>query len=126
MSISEFGFSVNEFQTPKVYKDAEAVATLLTRLLLLEPGTIQSHPEMGVGLMSRYRYSVEGTASKLQSDFQQQIERYAPQLLGVRVSVSEKNRQFIIAVEVDNILYGVSFDKDTGEISTKYTSLSDL
>jgi hypothetical protein len=57
LSISEFGFSVDEFNNPKVYKNAEAVSTLLVRLLLLEPGTIQSHPNAGVGLISRYRYS---------------------------------------------------------------------
>ena len=61
MSITEFGFSVDEFQNPKNYKNAEAIATLLSRLLLLEPGTIQSHPDMGVGLYSKYHYSVEGS-----------------------------------------------------------------
>lgn len=126
MSISEFGFSVDEFNNPKVYKNAEAVSTLLVRLLLLEPGTIQSHPNAGVGLISRYRYSVEGSASKLQSEFQKQIETFLPQLQGVKVYVTEKDRMFIIGAEINGTLYGISFDRDNTKITTNYTSLSKL
>lgn len=126
MSISEFGFSVDEFKNPKVYKNIEAVGTLLVRLLLLEPGTIQSHPDAGVGLMSRFRYSVEGSASKLQSEYQKQIETYLPQLQGVKISVIEKDKMFIIGVEINDSLYGISFDRDKLEITTNYTTLSNL
>ena len=74
MAISEFSFSVDDFKSPKVYKNPKAVAVLLTRLLLLEPGTIQSHPEMGVGLYSNFMYGMEGaTASSLKSSIQKQI-----------------------------------------------------
>ena len=126
MSISEFGFSVDEFKNPKVYKNIEAVGTLLVRLLLLEPGTIQSHPDAGVGLISRFRYSMEGSASKLQSEYQKQIETYLPQLQGVKISVIEKDRAFVIGVEINDSLYGISFDRDKLEITMNYTTLSNL
>ena len=126
MSISEFAFSVDDFQNPKVYKDAEAVATLLVRLLLLEPGTYQSHPDAGIGLISKYRFSTEDAASNLQSDFQQQIEKYLPDLQGVRVSVTAKDHKFLITAEVENVLYGISFDQTTTEIITNTASLADL
>jgi hypothetical protein len=126
MSISEYAFSVDDFKNPKVFKDAEAVMTLIVRLLLLEPGTIQSHPHMGVGIISRYRYSVAGSSKQLQSDIYRQIEKYVPQLQGTRVNVSEQDGKFYIAVEFENILYGVSFDKSTAEIITNTASLADL
>lgn len=126
MAITEFAFSVDDFQNPKVYKDASAVATLLTRLLLLEPGTIQSHPEAGVGLISRYRFSTEGAASNLQADFQRQIEKYLPQFQGAKISVREKDKTFIIAAEIDDTLYGIYYDTNTSKVSTSYTKLSDL
>lgn len=126
MGITEFAFAVDDFQNPKIFKDGEAVCTLLVRLLLLEPGTIQSHPDMGVGLMSRYRYSVEGTASALQSDIQRQIEKYLPSLQGTRVTVTEKDHKFYIAAEFEDVLYGVSFDQVTTEIFTNTASLADL
>lgn len=126
MSISEFAFAVDDFQNPKVFKDGEAVCTLLVRLLLLEPGTIQSHPEMGVGLMSKYRFSVEGSAAELQSDFQRQVDKYLPELQGVKISVTEKDKQFLIAATFENALYGVSFNTETSEIITNIASLADL
>lgn len=126
MAITEFAFSVDDFKNPKIYKDAEAVATLLTRLLLLEPGTIQSHPDVGVGIMSRYRFSVEGSASELQADFQRQIEKYLPQFQGARVTVREQNKTFIIAAEIDDTLYGIYYDTNTSNISTSYNKLVDL
>lgn len=126
MAITEFSFSVDDFQNPKVYKDAEAISTLLVRLLLLEPGTFQSHPEMGVGLISKYRFGVEGVAQELQSNFQSQIETYLPQFQGARVSCREKEGVLMIAAEIDNTLYGIYFDSSTNNIKTDYARLSNL
>ena len=126
MAITEFSFSVDDFQNPKIYKDAEAISTLLVRLLLLEPGTFQSHPEMGVGLISKYRFGVEGVAQELQSNFQSQIETYLPQFQGARVSCREKEGVLMIAAEIDNTLYGIYFDSSTNNIKTDYARLSNL
>ena len=124
-SLSEYSFSVDDFKNPKVYKDREAVAVLLMRLLLLEPGLIQSHPNMGIGLISRYRYGVD-VASELQSNFKNQIDTYLPQLQGVRVNVSQVGQVLNIAVEYNNILYGISFDQSSGNINANSASLAEL
>ena len=87
--INEYHLSIDEFKEPKVSTNAEAVATLLVRLLLLEPGTFQSHPDMGVGIVSRYRYNMEGKAADLEADFKRQIETYLPNFQNVRVKVTE-------------------------------------
>ena len=128
MPVSEFSFSVDDFQNPKVYKDPEAIQTLLTRLLLLEPGTIQSHPDMGVGLYSRYSHSIlnSGEDSKLQSEFQSQIEKYLPQFQGARVTVKEQANTFMISTELDNVLYGIYYEKNTSKVTAKFTRLSEL
>lgn len=126
MAITEFAFSVDDFKNPKLYKNAEAVSTLLVRLLLLEPGTIQSHPDMGVGLISKYRFSVEGEGVNLQGEYQRQIEKYLPQFQGVQVSVKEKNKQFQISVQIDDTLYGIYYDTEKTTVQTGYTNLIDL
>lgn len=126
MAITEFAFSVDDFKNPKTYKNAEAVATLLVRLLLLEPGTIQSHPDMGVGLISRYRFSVEGEGAKLQGEYQRQVEKYLPQFQGAQITVKEKNKQFQISVQIDDTLYGIYYDTNTTAVQTGYTKLIDL
>lgn len=126
MAMQEFSFSVDDFQNPKVLKDGKAITTLLVRLLLLEPGTIQSHPEAGVGLISRYRFSQEGIASELQAEFQKQLELYFPQFQGVRINVIEKEGAIIISAEIDDKIYGIYFDKTTSEIKSTYTNLDKL
>lgn len=126
MGITEFAFAVDDFMNPKEFKDGEAICTLLVRLLLLEPGTIQSHPDMGIGLMSKYRYSAEGTASVLQNDLQRQVDRYLPSLQGTKVTVTERDSKYYIAAEFESVLYGVSFDTSSGMIQTNTASLADL
>lgn len=126
LGITEFAFAVDDFMNPKEFKDGEAICTLLVRLLLLEPGLIQSHPDMGIGLMSKYRYSVEGTASTLQNDLQRQIDKYLPSLQGTKVTVTERDSKYYIAAEFESVLYGVSFDTSSGMIQTNTASLADL
>ena len=44
--IDEASMSVNDFNEPRMYSNAEGLMLLLSRLVLLEPGTFQSHPDM--------------------------------------------------------------------------------
>lgn len=123
---TEFLMSVNTFNEPTVLEGDKAVGTLLTRLLLLEPGTIQTHPAMGVGLVSKYRYCMEGEEYNLQVDFQKQIENYLPQFQGVKVTVQQKDMSFIIAVQIDSKLFSIDYNTNTNGVQTKYTTLSNI
>ena len=123
--LHEHTLSVDEFNNPKVLKDSEAIATILVRLLLLEPGTFETHPEMGVGLVSRYRYSFHGRAEELRADFQSQIDKYLPTFQGVRVQVSEIDDMYYIYAEINGQLYGITVN-DTLDIQYTYKSLEDL
>lgn len=126
ISITEFTFSVNDFGEPIKLTNSEAIASLLTRLLLLEPGTIQSHPKMGVGLVSKYRYSMDNHLSDLKDDFTIQIEKYLPQFQGVKVSVSQKEKKCMISATIDGVVYGFFYDTDTNKINSKFTELENL
>ena len=122
----EYLFSVDNFGDPAVVKNAEAIATLLTRLLLLEPGTIQSHPSMGVGLVSKYRYTVEDRLIDLRDDFKQQIEKYLPQYQGVEVQVFIKEKICYINATIDNTVYAFFYDTDKNSIKSTFKKLEDL
>lgn len=127
MVISEFSFSVDDFKSPKTYKDPKAVAVLLTRLLLLEPGTMQSHPEMGVGLYSNFMYRMEGpTASNLKSVIQKQITTYLPDFQSVNVSVVQKKDILYITIEIDGYIYGFVYNSNEQTLINDYTKLSEL
>ncbi len=122
----EYLFSVNEFNEPKVYKDSKAISQILTHLLLLEPGTFQSHPDMGVGLVSKYRYTMEDKITDLKNDFKLQIEKYLPQYQGVQVEVFLQNHICYINVTIDNTIYAFYYDYETDNFQSTFKALADL
>jgi len=99
---------------------------VLVHLLLLEPGTIQSHPEMGVGLVSKYRYTMEDDLYKLRDDFRSQIEKYLPQYQGVEVNCMLKDKICYISAKIDNTIYAFFYDSDKDELKSTFKSLDDL
>ena len=44
-------------KAPKVLDEKDATHTLIVRLILLEKGTYPTHPDMGVGIVSNYRFA---------------------------------------------------------------------
>lgn len=120
--MNEYLMSVDEFNSPKIVKNNDAIYTLLVRLIQLEPGSIQTHPKMGVGLISRYRFAdTETVVEELKTDIQNQILEYLPQLVGVQVRAYVSNKVLFVEVEANNTLYKFKLDNDSDKIE-----LSDL
>ena len=111
--------SINKFEKPTIAKDNDAVSILITRLILLEPGTIQSHPEMGVGIVSKYRYSETRNIESLRRDIADQITKYLPTLSGANVEVSTNDKGVTISITIDNVMYAYNFDANTNTLSLK-------
>lgn len=72
----EYLFSVDKFNKPVVYNQKRAIGLLLTRLILLDPGSDPLHPDMGVGIR-KYRYTMN-TLEELKKRVKDQIETYLP------------------------------------------------
>lgn len=116
--IQEYLLSLDQFQNPKVLKDKDAIYILLIRILLLEKGTIQSHPDMGIGIISRYRYIEVEKLPELKNDILYQIATYLPQLQGINVEVSySDDQELIIDIYVDNVLYKFKTDTNTNTLN---------
>lgn len=105
--------SIDEFNKPKILEGRDAISTLLSHLILLEPGTYASHPTMGVGLVSRYRYNNKESLEQLKKDIQDQVNRYLPEFQAVDVSVrldphgheKENGDEIIIEINIDGVIY---------------------
>ena len=126
MVTHEYAFSVNEFGDPVVYTDAQAICMNLTHLLLLEPGTFQSHPDMGVGLISKYRYTIEDRIDELRDDFRTQIEKYLPQYQAINLKVVLQNKIVLISIQINESVYGFFYDTNKNEVRTTFKKLEDL
>jgi hypothetical protein len=107
--------SLNDFNMPKVFNASDSAYVHIIQLILLEPGKYQSHPDMGVGIRSRYRYNNEDNfLLDLKSDITNQITAYLPELLDVTVTLTHN----------DHIL-GIIIDTTTGTYVVAYNSVSD-
>jgi len=105
-SVIEYFLGTNEFNRPTVYTDVDATYTLLIRLILLDPGTYPTHPRMGVGLVSRYRYAKDSELTKLSNDIEDQIATYLPQFTSVSVELTlTTTKDLFIQIIIDGVAY---------------------
>lgn len=113
--------SVNKFDKPTKLVDREnfpsATQVLITRLILLEPGTIQSHPEMGVGIVSRYRFTDADDLTRLEQDIADQVSKYLPELHDVDVDIQNFETTIRITLSSNGLVYTASVDKSTHTLS---------
>ena len=122
---TEHLLSINEFVQPKVLKGEEAAYTDIIRLFLLDPGTNQTHPKMGVGIRSRYRFSDTSDINKLKSEVQNQIKTYLPNLLVTDVQVQTYGTTLAIFItSQDDDIYGLGYNTDSGNL--KPLTLEDI
>ena len=112
--MKEHVLSLNNFGMPKVFNDNDSAHVLIIRLILLEPGKFQSHPDMGVGIRSRYRFNnEENFLMNLQNDIKKQIDKYLPELSATDVIVTNNNKVLGIIINTAEGAYVVSYNTTT-------------
>lgn len=117
----EYTMSVNEFNEPLVYTGKDSTALKILRLLLLEPGTINCRPEMGIGIVSKYRFSMEDDLSNLSGNIKEQIKMYLPDSILHEVQLELKEKKLYISIRIDEDFYIYDLDEES-----KILSLTDL
>lgn len=106
MEITEYLLTTDSFKTPTEVTGKRAKAVLITRLLLLEPGTNPLHPNMGVGIGSKYRFITTDDLPELKLRIEKQIAAYLPLLQGNQVLLEINNDNYlVIKIIVDSTAY---------------------
>lgn len=100
----EYCMSVDNFKKPTVYKNQPAIALLLTRLILLNPGSDPLHPDMGVGI-TNYRYAY-GRLDELKARVRDQINTYLKCFTSAQVDITiDNNKMCNIEITIDDTMY---------------------
>ena len=123
-TIREYVLSLDDYNNPKILEGEDAIVVLLIRLFLMNPGDIETHPNMGIGLYKNYRNMDMDNIIELEQEAQKQIEEYLPMLQNVGVSVSQSttnSKVMVIEIQVGNTIYSLM---NNGESLT--VSLGDL
>lgn len=119
----EYVLSLNDFREPKVLEGKAAIATILVRLILLNPGTMPDRPLMGVGLVEKYRYSFKENVDELRKEIKRQIQTYLPRYQGAEVNVLlNKDNSLTIGIEIDEVLYQL----ETSELLDNQLEMNNL
>ena len=102
----DYLLDINNFEYPAILKDQEAIAALLTRWILLEPGTNPLFPTMGVGIVSNYRYMMQDKEQELKDDIKNQIEMFLPEAECTNVNlVYNPDKTIDIEITVDDTVF---------------------
>lgn len=126
-NITDHALALDSFLNPVTYKGRSAIEVLLCRLILLEPGTIQTHPNMGVGIVSRYRNAPSSELAVLDDDIKNQINTYLPGLVGVEVKTNlVKNGVLRIAIKANDQLFALTYDSSNTSLNSEKLSLESL
>lgn len=100
----EYVMSINHFNKSEEYTEKRAIAILLTRLILLIPGSDPLHPDMGVGIQN-YRYGIK-TLDDLKLRIKDQIETYLPCYNSAEVNlVLTPSHLLNIEITVDDTIF---------------------
>lgn len=101
----EYLFSVDQLSKPEKVEGTEAIGVLLMRLLLLNPGSSNLHPDMGVGI-ENYRYALN-KLDELQKVIDYQIKTFLPNFPTANVKIVEINEKKICNIEItiDDVTY---------------------
>ena len=100
----EYLLSVNVYNEPAKADLQSAIALLLIRLILLEPGGDPLHPEMGVGIR-KYRYALN-QLEELEKRIENQMATYLPEYPGATVALIRTPEKLInIEITIDDVTY---------------------
>lgn len=117
--MKEAVLSLNAFNMPKVFEEVDSSYVLITRLILLEPGTFQSHPNMGVGIKSRYRYNNNSDFMlNLKNDISSQISTYLPELQYTDITLKNKDNKLGIIITTDDGSYALAYDPESNNMES--------
>ena len=118
VDLNEPLMTINKFYKPVILTGSDAAVMQITRLILLEPGTIQTHPNCGVGIVSRYRHSTQLDIRELEDVIATQISTYLPMYTTVRVAVEINNTEKAIQIYItsDQLNAVIPINVETGEV----------
>lgn len=119
-NFTEYTLSIDDFNKPEKLQKVDAICLMIMRLILLSPGSIQSHPEMGVGLITKYRFMYDTELSNLKNEITKQISKYLPDLnlVGVELTLNPKDiKELIIEITISSTIYVLETVGDTIKLS---------
>lgn len=132
-NIKDYLLGLDDLQRPRVIDMSiiqpnqwNSAILMISRLILMVPGTCADHPEMGIDIKGRYRFAFEDELTQLGQELDEQITRYLPDFNLVSVSAEFKTKDMVgyivIDIQIDQVTYRILYNID----ENKLVGLEDL
>ena len=119
--VREYLMSLDDYCNPKILKNEDAVVTVLWRLIVMNPGEVETHPTMGLGFAKYYRgREMTDLCTSLPLDLRKQIETFLPefQCSSVKCQQSPNDpKTAIISIQISKTLYTFTGDLNNGIVN---------
>lgn len=117
-TIKEYSLGIDKFNRPAVYDQPKSSYIKIVRLILLEKGTYPTKPDMGVGLVSKYRYAdIKTATTNLKYDIDNQIATYLPEYQAAQIDVEADKKEIKINITINKLTYQLMYNKEENTIS---------
>lgn len=120
--MTEHLMSISKTQTPKILTGVDGDKMAIMRLILMEPGLYETHPEMGVGLVSKYKYKdIKTIEATLPDNIKSQMRTYMPQIIEPEVAVSfakdeSGQNMIVIGITSDQMKTIITVNEETRQL----------
>ena len=117
MEVREYLLTTDSFEKPTILTGKRAIANLITKLLLLEPGKNPLHPGMGVGIGTKYRFITENDIPSLESLIARQMSTYLPNFQTNKVKLEIQSGKYLnINIQISDTIYVYESEKSSSPL----------
>jgi len=111
----EYTMEVDQYNNPGVLENDDAVMALISRLMVLEPGSDPLHPDMGVGIRN-YRFTnTEQGLSELKTKISTQLQTYLPDFSATEISLKvNEDHTLTVDIYIGETIYSWNSNVDYG------------
>lgn len=112
MKIYDYPLSINKINLPKELENIDALTLYLKKLIIMDKGTYESNPNMGVGIRN-YRYDDPSNLLLLKNEIEDQIMKFLPYFSTIDVNVEYNNKTAYFKIILDKNIFSFKTSTST-------------
>lgn len=122
-NVSDYLLGLDDLQQPQridmsIIRPGEwnSAILIIARLILMRKGQLEDHPDMGIDIRGRYRFSFDSELIQLNQEIQDQVAQYAPEFAPVDVVSVFRDKKgsdaagVEISIIVNNVAYSLLYN----------------
>ena len=125
VNIRDYLLDIDDINQPKVIDlniqqgKISSGLLMVIRLIIMRKGTNPDIPNMGVDISGRYKFAFDRELAMFQTDVEEQIATYLPEMLPVNVKCYLDNRgenRLTIELGMDGVIYMLAYNPSSSSL----------